>query len=351
MDFAILDLAFLFFLSSSYSSFQSKDVELSSNIVEKEYSVSSLDSLVNLESARYEFESKRIPVLMFHNFADKEDRYTISPENFKKLLFDLYVNDFYSVSLSEFYEGDFSKVPVGKKPVLFTFDDAGPGQFMLRSDGSICDNSAVGILEKFYDDFDFGRGGVFFVSYGTPNNFRLPFMQDDLASDKMKMLVDLGYDLAHHTVLHPNNARASKNNIFEQHVLSEALFHYLLGDRVDKLNVSSFAHPFGASPSNGEVFDYLSGKYDVVFDAWGGASRHSLSSSFDKYRIPRIEITYHTRNLVVDSKDLYVVTDDTKNFYAFKHGFQRSNSDLKRISPLFVDRIKESGLVSPLIFY
>lgn len=270
-----------------------------------------------LNKIYHDFESKRVPVLMFHNFGEKEDRFTISPTNFEKLLYELYSNDFYSVSLSEFVEGDFSRVPVGKKPILFTFDDAGKGQFLIK-DGVISNKSAVGVLESFYESYDFGRGGVFFISYGVDNNFRLPFLQEEYASLKMKFLVNKGYDVAHHTISHNNNTYASLNNIFEQNVLSSAMFLYLLGDDVKKIKVDAFAHPFGASPVNKKVFDFLSSKYDVIFDAWGGSSPHPHSSKFNTYRIPRIEITYHTKDLVLNSSSSYVVSYESKMFYLFE---------------------------------
>ncbi len=305
---------------------ENKSIE---QIVEGEKSILTKDSIqVNLEdiytSAKKEFESKKVPVLMFHNFDKKENRYTISPENFKNLLADLHDEDFYSISLKQYISGDFSKVPVGKKPVLFTFDDASDGQFMLNPDSSISKNSAVGILEDFYKENDFGHGGVFFVSYGTDKKFRLPFMQNDLASYKMKMLVDMGYDLGHHTIVHSNNSNASQNDIFKQHTLSAAVFDHLLSkDYADKIEVESFAHPFGAKPANKQVFDYLTQKYDLVFNAWGGTSNHPRSSNFDPYAIPRIEMTYHTKNLVLDAQDLYAVTPQTHRFYALENAVDK----------------------------
>ncbi|MFW6272720.1 MAG: hypothetical protein ACOC2U_02940 [bacterium] len=281
---------------------------------------------------KQEFNTKKIPVLMFHNFHENENRYTISPDNFRNLLSDLHKNDFHSISLEEYVNGDFSDVPVGKKPVLFTFDDASTGQFMLNPDSSISKNSAVGILEEFYNNHDFGHGGAFFISYGNDKKFRLPFMQDDLASHKMKMLVDLGYDLGHHTIVHSNNSNASANDIFKQHTLSDAVFTHLLSEEYSKkIKVRSYAHPFGAKPSNKDVFNYLTDKYELVFDAWGGTSNHPLSTDFEPYAIPRIEITYQTKNLVLNANNLYSVTLRTKQFYAMKYNkFDENENDIKK---------------------
>jgi len=258
---------------------------------------------------------KKIPVLMFHNFDEKEDRYTINFNNFEKLLQELYYDNFYSVSLEEFIKGDFSNVPIGKKPILLTFDDAGTGQFLINKDYSINKNSAVGILEDFYKKNDFGKGGVFFISYGSKNDFQLPFKQQEFASYKLKFLINNGYDLAHHTVFHPNNENAIINNIFEQNTLSSALFHYLLEEDYNKIKVKAFAHPFGSVPKKKQVFDYLCENYDLIFNAWGGTSSHPLSNNFKNYEIPRIEITYQTKHLILNASNLYEVTPETKKFY------------------------------------
>ena len=324
--------------------------------VEECYS-SSLEQRVNylndvFQNAKKVFETARIPVLMFHNIYDREDRYTVSPDNFRRLLFELYSNDFYSVDLGSFYKGDFSGVPIGKKPLLLTFDDAGRGQFVMNSDGSICGNSAVGILEDFYSSYDFGRGGVMFVSYGIDNNFRLPFEQNEFASDKLKFLLDNGYDIGYHTVFHPNNTNASINNIFEQYFLSSAALYKLLGeDYFNKIDVTSYAHTFGAVPKNEEVFDYLCSLKDIIFDAWNGASAHPLSSRFDVYSVSRIETTYHTINNIINARNLYTVTPDTKMYYLFNNSYFFKN-DFISMPSLRVNKLKTGEeLSSPFIFF
>jgi peptidoglycan/xylan/chitin deacetylase (PgdA/CDA1 family) len=344
----VLDCALICMLTA-YTTLNEEGLENKFNIknnINYEFanSKNNIESVINMDNVFDEFENKKIPVLMFHNFGERENRYTISPDNFRKLLKDLYINDFYSVSLEEFYKGDFSDVPVGKKPVLLTFDDAGPGQFILKNDGSICENSAVGIMNEFYEVHDFGKPGVSFHSFGTRNDFRLPYMQDDLASEKMKMLLDMGYGLGYHTVNHPDNTNASKNNVFEQYKISTALFKYMLGDDFDKQKIKSYAHPFGAVPQNSQVFNYMTEFYDVIFDAWGGQSSHPLSNNFNPHRVPRIEITYHTLGSVINRKDNYVVTPDTKQYYALiNNKFERSEP-LKELKPLYADNVKTNNV-------
>ncbi len=296
-----------------------------------------VSSLPDFDVVREEFESKRVPVLMFHRIGEREDRYTVSPGNFERLLGSLYDNDFYSVSLEEFLDGDFSGVPVGKKPVLITFDDAHISQFRYDGAGNICDKSAVGIMERFFGEYDFGSKPVFFNHFGGRGNFVLPFGQNDYASDKMKFLVDNGYSVGYHTVFHDNNAGASKNDIFEQYTLSSSLFLMLLGEERFERVRSTKAHPEGAFPRSREVFDYAVAKYpDGLFNAWGGSSRHPLSEDFDVYSIPRIEITYHTLGeLVLGRGDSYRVTPDTKRFYELLN----NESEIRRLTSLGVDSL------------
>ena len=276
------------------------------------------DALPNFDAAHIEFDTKKIPVIMLHNIHEQENRYTISPNNFRKLLEDLNNNNFYSVTLEEYTTGNFSRLPIGAKPMLITADDASTGQFMLNNDGSICSNSLVGIIEDHYTERGIKNYVTFFVSPGEKNKFQEPFMQDGLAHKKMNMLLDLGHNIGFHTDDHANNTNATKNNIYKQYIVSKALLNYYIGEeRFKDIDIKAYAHPYGATPKNREVADSLHSFYDVTFLAWGGPSHHPLSINYDPHAITRIELTYQTRHLVLNARNTYKVTPETKKYYEY----------------------------------
>lgn len=300
---------------------------------ENNYETKTIPRLIfpDFDAVKKEFETKNIPVLMFHNIHRNENRYTMSPKNFKKYLEEIHRNDFYSVSLREYLQGDFSNVPLGKKPVLITFDDASTGQFIMKNDTTICENSAVGILNSFYEKNDFGFGGVFFVSFGTTNNFKLPFMQEEYASKKMKYLVEKGYDVQFHSKNHQDFTNTTRDEMFKQYILTESLFMYLLGqEKYEQIKIKAYAHPFGAIPRQDEVIDFLTEKYDAKFNAWGGASNHPLSTRFNIYAIPRIEINNETKNHILNNSNTYKVTEETAKYYKLLKTLEKDTINLEK---------------------
>ncbi|MFP4568123.1 MAG: hypothetical protein ACLFN8_04205 [Candidatus Woesearchaeota archaeon] len=298
------------------------------------------ENKVNMHYVLRDIETKQIPVLMFHNIDYRENRYTISPNNFRVLLEKLHENNFYSVTLQEYINADFAHIPIGKKPILFTFDDSTLGQFKIDDIGNICRNSAVGILNEFYENNDFGKGAVFYVSLGSQNNFQLPFYQDAHVTEKLRYLVDSPFEIGYHTHNHANNTQATKNNIKEQEIMLKAIFHHYLGDeyfnKMTQNQPNSFAHPFGATPQNDTVYQDLINRYDVVFRAWGGFSNHPLSRKFNEKEIPRRETTLQNIDYVINSINTYKITEDSKKYYSIKKSYEQNrfpNNDLLTLMP------------------
>lgn len=258
-----------------------------------------------------------IPVIMLHKIGMPEDRYTINQNNFRKILELIHKKNYHLVSLKEFKEGNFLEVPVGKKPLLLTFDDAGEGQFYLTHNNIPNPNSAVGIMEEFKtNNPGFSSKAVFFISYSDDKqNFREPFIEKDLSEKKIKYLFENGYDVGWHTPFHTNNINSSKKNIDEQTIILDALIFKSLGEKNYNKIIRSFAHPFGAKPKDESVLNYLFSKYDLVFDAWGGNSFHPLSEKFNKKAINRIETHMNNIESILNNKNNYEVTKEDSIFY------------------------------------
>ena len=69
-----------------------------------------------------------VPVLEYHRIGPKEERWTRTPDNFRRDLTFLHNNNYYLVNMADVAAKRFD-VPAGKKPVVLTFDDSTEGQF------------------------------------------------------------------------------------------------------------------------------------------------------------------------------------------------------------------------------
>ncbi len=272
----------------------------------------------NLEDLEQRINTKQIPVLMFHEIGKPENRYRVSPSNFRGILDDLRHDNYFLVTLEEFKKGDFSRVPVGRKPLLLTFDDASKGQFeYIPGTREIDPNSAIGILEDYKAKHpDFGSGAVFFISYSEDDHkFRKPFVQDGKAQDKLEFLLENEYDIGWHAPYHNNNTNATRQDIANQVFKLNAFLYYNTKGRIEEQSVKSYAHPFGAVPRNYDAMNELKENFDLIFNAWGGKSKHPLSENFDVSSIPRIEMHTNNTNLVLGKQNAYKVESGDRFFY------------------------------------
>src|SRR5881396_1048570 len=73
-------------------------------------------------------ELGRVMVLEYHKIDYPEERWTRTPENFRRDLETLYARGYRLQSLNGLIEGKIT-VPAGTTPIVLTFDDSSPGQF------------------------------------------------------------------------------------------------------------------------------------------------------------------------------------------------------------------------------
>jgi Predicted xylanase/chitin deacetylase len=151
-------------------------------------------------------ESGRIMIVMFHNFVESyksgDKYYTTTFDTFRGLLGNLYDSDYRLINLNDYLDNNI-KTAAGYKPIIFTFDDGTPGQFnLVEENGNVTANrqSAVGIMEEFYKTHpDFGLAGTFFVNLGDNT-----FTGKGTVADRLKYLVDEGFEIGNHTYTHIN---------------------------------------------------------------------------------------------------------------------------------------------------
>src|SRR5207244_1200805 len=142
-------------------------------------------------------ELGRVMILEYHKIDYPEERWTRTPENFRRDLETLYTRGYRLLALNDLLDGRIN-VPAGTTPVVLTFDDSSPGQFRyVARDGQleIDPKSGIGVLEAFIRERpDFGRAATFYVLPGASRPNKL-FNQDEYAGKKLQFLVAHGYEL------------------------------------------------------------------------------------------------------------------------------------------------------------
>ncbi|NLP14182.1 MAG: polysaccharide deacetylase family protein [Clostridium sp.] len=210
-------------------------------------------------------EVGKIMVVMFHNFVEAftptkydDGQYTTTFSEFEKLLQELYDKDYRLISMTDYLNNNID-VPAGCIPMIFTFDDGTPGQFnLVNESGTLKANkkSAVGIMEEFYEKHpDFGLEGTFYVNLGNGT-----FEGEGTLEQRLKYLVDKGFEIGNHTYNHINlrdttsAAEIQKQISLNQKTVSELIPGY---------KMTTFSLPYGL-PSK-ELQSYVKkGSYEGV---------------------------------------------------------------------------------------
>jgi peptidoglycan/xylan/chitin deacetylase (PgdA/CDA1 family) len=191
-----------------------------------------------------------VPVLEYHRFDVKEERWTRTYANFKKDLEFLYNNNYVLVNMRDMAERKI-EIPAGKKPVVLTFDDATEGQFRFLKDAKgqikrdaagkpvIDPNCAVGIIDAFSASHPgFGPAGTFYV---LPSGFE----QDAAIAEKFKYLAANGYEIGSHTWGHDNLSTLSAPAITKSLTKLQAFISQQVGKPYE---VKTLALPYGIGP-------------------------------------------------------------------------------------------------------
>ncbi len=234
----------------------------------------------------------RVMVLEYHLFGDEEGRWQRTPENFRADLETLLARGYYPVNLRDLATGNLTMVPVGKRPIVLTFDDSSIGQFRILPDGQVDPNCAVGILLDFHQAHpaDWPLRATFFVLQDVDVPERILFGQPELAEQKLQMLVNWGMEVGSHTISHANLAASSPEEVQRQLALSQAKLQAL----IPGYQVVSLSLPFGAYPEDETLL--VSGEYQdttyqyvAAVEVSGGLSPSPLSADFSPYHIPRVQ--------------------------------------------------------------
>src|SRR5262245_37156834 len=237
-------------------------------------------------------ELGRVMILEYHKIDYPENRWTPTPENFRRGLETLYTRGYRLIGLNDLLDRKI-ELPAGTTPIVLTFDDSSPGQFRyLDSSGTveIDPKSGIGILEAFTKERpDFGRAATFYVLPGASRPNRL-FDQPGLEGRKLQFLVSRGYEIGNHTLWHANLGKYDEATVRGQ--IAEA--QVWIARHVPDYRIRTLALPHGVYPK--DLSWAVSGtakgssyRHDAILMVAGGAAPSPFAKNFDPLHLPRIQ--------------------------------------------------------------
>ncbi len=233
-------------------------------------------------------EMGRVPMLEYHQITSKEARWARTPANFRKDLELLYKNGFRAVSLRDYVTGSMN-LPRGASPVVFTFDDADPGQFRyIEKNGKqeIDPDCAVGMLEEFNRKHpDFGLKATFYV---LPSGFG----QGQYVKQKFQYIAQRGMELGNHTYDH--YALRKLTGAAAQEQMGKGV--RMIQEAVPNHDVFSIALPHGIFPKEKALaragsWSGVHYNHRAVMLVGSAPALSPFSAKFDAYNIPRVQVT------------------------------------------------------------
>lgn len=216
-------------------------------------------------------ELGEVPIIMYHgiwNLKNEDTMYTkgnVDKDGYQRTKeafvsdLEMYYQEGYRMIALKDYQNGIIDVPLGKSPIILTFDDGLQNNFKVlgrNEDGSLIidPNSAIGILEEFKKKYpDFQVTATFFLNGSL-------FGQPEYNDDILKWLIDHQYDIGNHTLSHVDFTKVS----YERSIKEVGGMYQLLEEKVGKNYVPIVALPFGSpyKKTNSNFQAILSGEYN-----------------------------------------------------------------------------------------
>lgn len=233
-------------------------------------------------------EMGQVLVLMYHLIDTEEAEWTRTPENFRKDIALLEAEGFYPINLRDLAAGNID-IPAGKSPVVITFDDSSSGQYRILEDGTLDPDCAVGIMQAAVEEGGWASRASFFCLIDVDSKDREIFGQEDRKQEKLRNLVDWGYEVGSHTISHLNLKTASTEDAVWQLAESQSILEDLIGGGYQ---VTSISVPFGEYPESDTVL--ASGEWEGITYSYSAAASIAsrvcaspFSTEFEPLHIPR----------------------------------------------------------------
>ena len=237
-------------------------------------------------------ELGRVMILEYHKIDHPENRWTRTPDNFRRDLQRLWERGYRLIGLNDFLDGKIL-LPSGTTPVILTFDDSSPGQFRYverQGEWVIDPDCAVGIIEAFARAHpEFGRAATFYVLPGADPPNRL-FNQPTLATRKLTYLATNGYEIGNHTLWHANLSRYPEPVVRAQIARAqEWIQRHVPGYRPRTLALPMGGYPRQTRWAETGAVNGTAYRHDAILMVAGGAALSPYAKGFDPYRLPRIQ--------------------------------------------------------------
>ncbi len=234
-------------------------------------------------------EMGQVLVLMYHHFDSEESDWTRTPEHFREDISLLKAEGYYPINARDLASGNID-IPAGRSPVLITFDDSSPGQYRILDDGSIDPDCAVGIMQAAVEEGDWASRATFSCLLDVTPKERVLFGQPERQQEKLRNLVEWGYEISSHTVTHLSLSEASTEEATKQLAESQATLEELVGDGYQ---VTTLSVPFGEYPDDESLiasgeYDGTSYKYTAGLALGTTPSASPVSTKFRALHIPRV---------------------------------------------------------------
>lgn len=260
-----------------------------------------------------------IPVLEYHLIGERESRWSRNWQRFAKDLELLHARGYRPITVRQLVTKQVDVGP-GLTPVVITFDDASPGQFRYieKGDSLIVDpTSALGVWEAFAKKHPEWRGrGVFCVLPGADQGHAffgdkgIQGQKTAWRHRKIAHLVRTGHEVCNHTLWHANLSKMSDAVVQEQIARAQLA----VDSAVKGYGLRTMALPLGMWPKNrgllsaGRWTDKKTGiehRYtiDAVLMVAGGPSKSPFDPTFDKMKIPRIQVFGDELERILDQLD------------------------------------------------
>jgi hypothetical protein len=269
--------------------------------------------------ARQPNENGRIPILEYHLITDHDSRWGRSAEHFRHDLKLLYDRGYRPINVSQLIDKQFD-IPAGTSPVVFTFDDASPGQFSyIEKNGEleIDPNSAVGIWLAFNKEHpDWGKRATFCMLPGAAAGHAffgekgIDGQKSAWRLKKVKFLADQGFELCNHTLWHANLAKYSDAVVQEQ--IARGVL--AIDSAVPGYKARTFALPLGIWPKDralamkGSWHDPKSGRdihysFDAILEVSGPSAPSPYTAQFKPFSLPRLQMVDSELEKALDRLD------------------------------------------------
>lgn len=246
---------------------------------------------------------QKIPILMYHCITHQLDRFSVTPENFRRHLEQLYALGYVSVRLEDVV---LNKESVrDKKGVILRFDDSTQDHFNYiqddRGNWIIDPKCAVGILLDFYKKHPkFGKNAIFCVIA------KKEFGQPEFCKQKLEFLLSQGMEIVNHGMYHEYITTYTSADIDRNFGQAMSYWESILGEQVK--DIRFVATPYGSRAKNRQArarlkeFCWQNKVYPMLGTLYVDNSLCPLpmNKEFNPYNLGSLTVTDQTASFVLD---------------------------------------------------